>query len=79
MRRCRAKIIIDECKLAKLLKLHPLYKANDLIGRCSAAYSFGKRHQLDHFDKTALSKEICFFSGGGGLGPGSPVPHRPHG
>ena len=27
-------------------------------------YSVGDRHKLDHFDKNALSKEICFCLGG---------------
>ena len=43
MPRCRANIIIDECKLAKLRKSNDSLstKQRGLIGRCRAAYSFG--------------------------------------
>ena len=70
MPRFRAKIIIDEGKLAKLLKttltLSPRQRGS--VGRCRAAYSFWERHKLDRFDKNALSKEICFCRGGAWTG-----------
>ena len=54
---------MDEYKLANnMLPPGTSHKQRGLIGRCRAAYSFGERHKLDHFDKNALSKEICFCS-----------------
>ena len=78
MPRCRAKIIIGECDIAKLLKRHPLYcsmlppgnfaNQRGVIGRCRAAYTFGERPKLGHFDKNARCLKKYVSARG---------PHRP--
>ena len=61
MLRCRAKIIIDECKLAIAKMTRSLYKATWFDWKVSR--DLWESHKLDNFDKNALSNEMCFFSG----------------